>query len=62
MEWGKSRIIKTYDFKTSTENANFGQKINAAKPLFFAPLPVSVWPISSLQFGFKNYENVWIDL
>ena len=26
---------------------------------FFAPLPVSAWPKSLLQFDFKNHENVW---
>ena len=29
---------------------------------FFAPLPVSAWPKSLLQFDFKNHENVWTDL
>ena len=29
---------------------------------FLAPLPVSAWPKSLLQFDFKNHENVWIDL
>ena len=30
-------------------------------PPFFAPLPVSAWPKSLLQFDFKNHENVWTD-
>ena len=29
---------------------------------FFAPLPVSAWPKSLLQFDFKNHKNVWTDL
>ena len=29
---------------------------------FFAPLPVSAWPKSLLQFDFKNHENAWTDL
>ena len=29
---------------------------------FFAPIPVSAWPKSLLQFDFKNHENVWTDL
>ena len=28
----------------------------------FAPLPVSAWPKSLLQFDFKNHDNVWTDL
>ena len=29
---------------------------------FFAPLPVSAWPKSLLQFDFKINENIWTDL
>ena len=29
---------------------------------FFAPLPVSAWPKSLLQFDFKNHEKVLTDL
>ena len=29
---------------------------------FFAPIPVSAWTKSPLQFDFKNHENVWTDL
>ena len=34
------------------------KKFHAAKPLFFAPLPVLAWAKSQLQFYFKNHENV----
>ena len=59
--------------KTTTEKANFcsniifsvyfkirAKQFHAAKPL--APLAVSAWPKSLLQFDFKIHENVWTDL
>ena len=40
----------------------FERKISNRKTTrFFAPLPVSAWPKSLLQFDFKNHENVWTD-
>ena len=41
----------------------FDWKISRQKiSRYFAPLPVSAWPKPWLQFEFKNYKNVWIDL
>ena len=67
--------IAACEQKTTSEKANFcsnpvfslyfkfrAKKFQAAKPLLFAPLPVSAWPKSQLQFDFKNHENVWTDL
>ena len=38
------------------------KKVSLQNHLFFAPLLVSSWPKSLLQFDFKNHENVWTDL
>ena len=59
--------IAACELKTTSEKANFclklEQKIARCKTTrFSAPLPVSAWPKSLLQFDFKNYENVWTDL
>ena len=61
--------------KTTIEKANFcsntvfslyfkfrTKKSRHKTTHFFAPLPVSAWPKSLLQFEFKNHENVWTDL
>ena len=62
------------DQKTTSEKANFCSnivfslyfktraKISRRKTTrFLAPFPFSAWP-KSLQFDFKNHENVWTDL
>ena len=68
--------IAAREQKTTSEKANFCSntvlslyfKIRATKILlrettpFFAPLPVSAWPKSLLQFDFKNHENEWTNL
>ena len=67
--------IAACEQKTTSEKANFcsntlfslylnlEQKISRRETTrFFAPLPVSAWPKSLLQFDFKNHENVWTDL
>ena len=70
------REIAACEQKTTTEKPNFCSntvfslyfKIRAKKKSrrkttrLFAPLPVSAWPKSLLQFDFKNHENVWTDL
>ena len=38
------------------------KKITTQNCSIFAPLRVSAWPKSPLQFDFKNHENVWTDL
>ena len=62
--------------KTTSEKANYcsktvfllyfkirAKKISRRKATrFFAPLSVSAWPKSLLQFDFKNHEMVWTDL
>ena len=67
--------IAACEQKTTTEKPNFVQTPFSHSTLkleqknsrrkttrFFAPLPVSAWPKSPLQFDFKNHENVWTDL
>ena len=67
--------IAACEQKTTREKANFVQTLFSHSTLnleqknsrhkttrFFAPLPVSAWPKSLLQFDFKNHENVWTDL
>ena len=57
----RKRIFVQTPFSHST--LNLEQKISRRKTTrFFAPLPVSAWPKSLLQFDFKNHENVWTDL
>ena len=57
----RKRIFVQTPFSHST--LNLGEKISRRKTnRFFAPLPVSAWPKSLLQFDFKNHENVWTDL
>ena len=68
--------IAACEQKTTSEKANFcsntvfahstlnleRKKSRHKTTRFFAPLPVSAWPKSLLQFDFKNHENVWTDL
>ena len=57
----RKRIFVQTPFCHST--LNLEQKNSRRKTTrFFAPLPVSAWPKSLLQFDFKNHENVWTDL
>ena len=56
----KRNFVQT-PFSRST--LNLERKISRRKTTrFFAPLPVSAWPKSLLQFDFKNHENVRTDL
>ena len=56
----ESEFLSKHPFSRST--LNLEQKNSRRKTTrFFAPLPVSAWPKSLLQFDFKN-ENVWTDL
>ena len=57
----RKRIFVQTPFSHST--LNLERKISRRKTTrVFAPLPVSAWPKSLLQFDFKNHENVWTDL
>ena len=57
----RKRIFAQTQFSYST--LNLERKNSRRKTTrFFAPLPVSAWPKSLLQFDFKNHENVWTDL
>ena len=38
------------------------KKLTPKTSRFFAPLLISTWPKSSLQFDPKNCENMWTDL
>ena len=40
----------------------WAKKITPQNHSLFAPLSVSSWPKSLLQFDFNNHENVWTDL
>ena len=52
--------IAACEQKTTSEKAKKNSRRKTTR--FFAPLPVSAWPKSLLQFDFKNHENVWTDL
>ena len=57
----RKQIFVQTPFSHST--LNLERKISRRKTTrFLAPLPVSAWPKSLLQFDFKNHENVWTDL
>ena len=57
----RKRLFVHTSFSQST--LKLEQKISRRKtPRFLAPLAVSVWPKSLLQFDFKNYEKLWTDL